>query len=372
MWAIGQRVIAEFEPELGLGVVTAILGARQIEVAFPAVDVTRRYSQQSAPLRRLVVTPGQKLRSKKGKTLTVVEIREVDGLFHFETEEGERFSEAEVDRLLEDESPAARLLNATWEHPRSFDLRRRAWGVRSESLEPEIRGLVGPRVSLLPHQLGIASEVARREYPRVLLSDEVGLGKTIEAGLIFSSLRALGRADRVLIVVPEGLQHQWLAEMYRRFNEMFSVIDETRSEQEDLSQGQSAFAMNQRIICSLQFLEQNGDRLQQAIDEDWDLLIVDEAHRLKWDEEEPSIEWDMVRLLSERAQGILLLTATPQSQGVKTQFGLLSLGAISSPRIRTRSLQDRPATAYENVPSHPGKFARESKANKKLRKSPNQ
>ena len=81
----------------------------------------------------------------------------------------------------------------------------------------------------------------------MLLADEVGLGKTIEAGLIFSSLKSLGRGERVLVLVPEALKHQWLAEMYRRFNEMFSLIDEDRSEQEELSQGTSAFAANQRI-----------------------------------------------------------------------------------------------------------------------------
>ena len=75
--------------------------------------------------------------------------------------------------------------------------------------------------------------ISKREFPRVLLADEVGLGKTIEAGLIFSSLKALGRANRVLILVPESLKHQWMAEMYRRFNEMFSVLDADRDDDEE-------------------------------------------------------------------------------------------------------------------------------------------
>jgi len=325
MWVIGQRVIAEFEPELGLGVVTALHGPRQLEVAFPEVELTRRYSQQAAPLRRLVLNPTQKFRALDGKTHTISEVREINGLFQYESESGEKIWEMELDRVLGDGTPVSRLLTSTWENPKTFDLRKEAWELRSHSLEADIRGLVGPRVTLLPHQLGIAGEVARREYPRVLLSDEVGLGKTIEAGLIFSSLRSLGRADRVLIIVPEGLQHQWLAEMYRRFNEMFSLIDEDRSEQEDISQGQSAFAMNQRIICSLPFLLEGPERLEQAMDEEWDLLIVDESHRLKWDPSEPSIEWEIIRLLSQQARGLLLLTATPQSHGAETQFGLLHL-----------------------------------------------
>ena len=81
-----------------------------------------------------------------------------------------------------------------------------------------VLGLVGARIGLIPHQLYIAAEVAGRYAPRVLLADEVGLGKTIEAGLILHRLLLTGRAERVLILVPEPLLHQWLVELRRRFN----------------------------------------------------------------------------------------------------------------------------------------------------------
>jgi ATP-dependent helicase HepA len=129
----------------------------------------------------------------------------------------------------------------------------------------------------------------------------------------------------VLVLVPESLKHQWLAEMYRRFNEMFSVLDEERSEQEEASQGSSAFQMNQRIICSLDFLLENLDRLEEASEEPWDLIIVDEAHHLQWSEGDPSAPWEVVRHLSTRTRGLLLLTATPEHRGTATEFGLLHL-----------------------------------------------
>ncbi len=325
LWIAGQRVMAELEPELGLGMVVKVVGPRLIEVIFPGVQLTRQYTQHGAPLRRLVLTPGQRVRTKKGETHTVAVLHEVKGLFKYESEAGLIFWEQDLDHLVEDETPVTSFLMGHWAHPKTFRLRERAWSLRAKSLDPDLRGLVGPRISLLPHQLSIASEIARREYPRLLLADEVGLGKTIEAGLIFSSLRALGRAKRVLVLVPEFLEHQWLAEMYRRFNEMFTLVDEDRSEQEMLSQGKSAFESNQRVICSLEFLCQNAQRLQEALEEPWDLLIVDEAHRLNWSADDASVEWEVVQLLAEQARGLLLLTATPQHHGLETQFGLLHL-----------------------------------------------
>jgi ATP-dependent helicase HepA len=89
-----------------------------------------------------------------------------------------------------------------------------------------LRGLAGARISPIPHQLYIASEVAGRWAPRVLLADEVGLGKTIEAGLILHRMLLEGRVRRVLVLVPEPLLHQWLVELLRRFNLPFALFDQ--------------------------------------------------------------------------------------------------------------------------------------------------
>lgn len=103
-------------------------------------------------------------------------------------------------------------------------MRYQTWLHQFERQQSPIKGLIGQRANLIPHQLYIAQEVGKRFAPRVLLSDEVGLGKTIEAGMILHQQIITGRASRVLIVVPENLQHQWLVEMLRRFNLRFLFL----------------------------------------------------------------------------------------------------------------------------------------------------
>lgn len=98
----------------------------------------------------------------------------------------------------------------------------------SDIQQSELWGLAGVRAQPIAHQLHIAKEVADRIAPRVLLADEVGLGKTIEAGLIIHRQLLSGRASRILLIVPETLQHQWLVEMRRRFNLDVALFDAQR------------------------------------------------------------------------------------------------------------------------------------------------
>jgi ATP-dependent helicase HepA len=324
MWIVGQRVVSEFEPELGLGLVIKVVGVRVIEVLFSKAEVSRQYAARGAPLRRLILNAGQKILSKDGSGITVVQVKEVGGLFLY-AGDGKEVWEYEISEVVDDRNTLNQFLLGQWSRHVAFDLRRASWKGRTLGVDPELRGLVGARLALIPHQLYIAAETTKREFPRCLLADEVGLGKTIEAGLIFSAMRALGRADHVLVLVPESLKHQWLAEMYRCFNEMFSVVDKDYLEQELLSQNASAFSMNQRLICPIELLVEDSERLEEALAENWDLLIVDEAHHLRWSEEEPTPEWEVTRQLSKKSRGLLLLTATPEFAGLHTKFGLLQL-----------------------------------------------
>lgn len=322
---IGQRVLAQNEPELGLGMVVAIMGKNRVEVLFSAAGVVRQYSIHSAPLQRFVLRVGQKAVNKAGESFVITKVEHSENLYCYLGTGKQEVWEYELHHQLEDLGALNQFLLGRWSQHRSYDLRLRGWQLRSQSLDPEFRGLVGARVGLLPHQLFVARQVASRELPRVLLGDEVGLGKTIEAGLIYCSLRSLGRAGRVLILVPDHLKFQWLAELYRRFSEMFTILDEDRSEQEEASQSASPFMTNQRIICSIDFLLENPERLKQAAEVAWDLLIIDEAHHLQWDEKSPSEAWVASKILADRAHGMLLLTATPRQRGLETQFGLLHL-----------------------------------------------
>ncbi len=177
---------------------------------------------------------------------------------------------------------------------------------------------------LIPHQLYIAHEVGRRHAPRVLLADEVGLGKTIEAGMIIHQQVLSGRAERILIVVPETLQHQWLVEMMRRFNLHFSIFDEERCI-EAFADAENPFDTQQYVLCSLDFLRKSRKRFEQALEGEWDLLVVDEAHHLEWSQDKPSREYQVVEGLAERTPGVLLLTATPEQLGRESHFARLRL-----------------------------------------------
>lgn len=164
-----------------------------------------------------------------------------------------------------------------------FALRYRARKFMSEQFKQAQSGLRGIRASLIPHQLYIANEVGKRHNPRVLLADEVGLGKTIEAGMIIHQQIMDGRAERVLIIVPESLQHQWLVEMLRRFNLRFSLFDDSRYS-ESLLDSDNPFETEQMIICSLDFVRKNKQRFEHLVEATWDMLVVDEAHHLVWSE----------------------------------------------------------------------------------------
>ena len=187
-----------------------------------------------------------------------------------------------------------------------------------------VRGLIGARTSHLPHQVYIANEVASRFAPRVLLADEVGLGKTIEAGMILHYQLHTARAQRVLVVVPDSLVHQWLIEMMRRFNLRFSIFDQSRYEALS-EEGGNPFEAEQLVLASLSFITSSESVTNDAVAAGWDMLIVDEAHHLHWSPEEVGHDYLVIEKLSAVAKGLLLLTATPEQVGLESHFARLRL-----------------------------------------------
>jgi ATP-dependent helicase HepA len=182
--------------------------------------------------------------------------------------------------------------------------------------------LLGSRTSLLPHQVYIANEVGQRHAPRVLLADEVGLGKTIEAGMIIHQQLLTGRASRVMVLVPPSLLHQWLVEMLRRFNLHFSLFDADRIAE---MPEENPFESEQLVLCSLELFESRPDLQAQAVAADWDLVAVDEAHHLHWSADSAGEDYLFVEALSRASAGLLLLTATPEQIGQASHFARLRL-----------------------------------------------
>ena len=320
--APGQRWISETEPELGLGIMLKV-EFKRVEVMFPAANEQRQYALASAPLRRVQLKPGEQLETHEGKELEIDEVIEREKLLIYICG-GREIKEAQLADTVSFSRPEDRLLAGRIDDLQTYDLRVDALQRQCEVLKSPVRGFVGGRVDLIPHQISIANEVSSRLAPRVLLADEVGLGKTIEACLIMHRLHLTGRADRVLILVPEPLLHQWFVELLRRFNLLFSLFDEERCQSIEVD-GENPFLDSQLVLCSVDFLDGNEKRAQQVIEAGWDLLIVDEAHHLEWTEQEASNAYQIVDSLATRTEGLLLLTATPRQLGAEGHFARLRL-----------------------------------------------
>ncbi|MDB5105209.1 MAG: SNF2-related protein [Fibrobacteres bacterium] len=320
----GQRWISDSEPELGLGIIVEI-GFREVKINFRASNVVRVYMHRNAPLRRVRLKAGDRARSNDGKVFVVKTVKEFSGLLVYHGD-GLTLKEQDLLDQMTFSDPDKRLLAGQVGKPRAFALRYNTHRFRRDMLGSRVRGLVGARMNLLEHQISIAYEVASRHVPKVLLADEVGLGKTIEAGMIFHRLFVTGQIGRVLVVAPSQLVHQWLVELYRRFNHMFTVVDEDlfRSEEKG-DQTVNPFINRQTMICSVDFLSTSGRRLKQAVESGIDLLIVDEAHHLAWSPVSKSPEYAAVEALAAVSRGLLLLTATPIQLGQTGHFGRLRL-----------------------------------------------
>lgn len=187
----------------------------------------------------------------------------------------------------------------------------------------------------LPHQLYALNRAMSRDRIRYLLADEVGLGKTIEAGLILRELKLRGMVRRILVVAPKGLVRQWQAEMRLHFGEHFQFIEpaelsafrQWRDDEENL------WRLHDQVICSLDSvkplegrrgwsLEQlstyNRERFEDLFSASWDLVIIDEAHRMGGSTDQVA-RYKLGAALAEAAPYLLLLSATPH-QGKTNQF----------------------------------------------------
>ena len=323
-WTRGQRWVSDGEPELGLGIIRKS-GDGRVEIAFPAAGEMRIYATATAPLRRVRFLPGDRIKDHSGAERIVDSVREEAGLRVYQVDGGE-IKETDLSDSISFSKPEERLFGGKLDDFGDFDLRGEALRRRAEMRRSPIRGLVGARMDLIPHQLFIADEVANRPRPRVLLADQVGLGKTIEACLILHRLILTGRAERVLVLVPEPLVHQWFVELLRRFQLSFSLYDEERCEAIEYGDPEcNPFLDSQWVLAAVGFLAGNDRRATQAREAGWDVLVVDEAHHLEWSQEAPGPAYEMVRGLAETTEGLLLLTATPQQLGPEGHFARLKL-----------------------------------------------
>jgi ATP-dependent helicase HepA len=324
LFVIGQRWISESEPELGLGTVVQT-GSGRVQVEFTSAGETRTYAADHAPLQRVRFRVGDEVITRADQKFLVKEVIERQSLLLYVGED-QQLPEAQLSDRLSLSGPQARLFAGRFDDSTTFELRRRTLELLHRWRKSPVRGFLGGRIDLIPHQLYIAQEVAHRHAARVMLSDEVGLGKTIEACLILHRLLLSGRANRILVLVPESLVHQWFVEMLRRFNVWLHIFDEERCASIEAGEpGANPFLDDQLVLASLDFLAADPRRSTQAVAAGWDVLVVDEAHHLEWSEAAPSRAYQVVEELSRRSEGLLLLTATPEQLGVESHFARLRL-----------------------------------------------
>ncbi len=323
-YAIGQRWISETEPELGLGVIRSI-SRHQLELEFPASGERRIYAAANAPIKRVAFHVGDTIQSQQGLTCVITNLSETDGRITYHATEGDIPEELLAD-TISFSKPEDRLIGGQIDLTATFNLRYETIQRLSHARQSPVVGFIGGRIDLIPHQLYIAEEVANRYLPRVLLADEVGLGKTIEACLILHRLHLTGRAQRILIVLPESLVHQWFIELLRRFNLWFTLVDASHCESAtSVDPAINPFDGEQLVICSLKTLLDAPRWAECALNSSWDLLVVDEAHHLAWTPETVSPEYTLVEGLAQKSQGLLLLTATPEQLGAEGHFARLRL-----------------------------------------------
>jgi ERCC4-related helicase len=204
--------------------------------------------------------------------------------------------------------PEHEAVSAEW-----FDLRAQALTLQIAHEQGQLLSISNSLVRLEPYQLACVNWVMQKLRQRALIADDVGLGKTIEAGLILKELAARNRADRVLFVVPAHLQKKWLRDMDRFFDIELTPADRQWVEGERRRLGEAANIWNQdqqQLVTSQAFLRQ--DEFQPGLEDAfWDVVIVDEAHKAAKRGDSPSKTARMVERVAGNSDSLLLLSATP-------------------------------------------------------------
>lgn len=337
----GQRFVSQSEPDLGLGTVAEVQG-RTVKFVFPLVGQVRLYRIDNAPVDRFILQAGETAKSEKGVSFVIESVREADDLVIYVGRGGREMKESDLTaKQMARPSDLFRALsriggkNAKTDggdvSAKAFDRRRRAMELLCKWLSSPVRGMIGPRVSMIPHQYYLCYRACSTStLPRLMLSDEVGLGKTIEAGMIWHALKARGRISRTLIIVPETLKHQWMIEMKRRFNQLFTLVDEgyIRGLFVGIDKDETKpnpFVQSNDIIVSIEFLMGQPALIEDLLKCTWDMTIIDEAHHLVCEDGFTSHEYMLANAVLAKSKGVLLLTGTPLQLHPESQFNRLKM-----------------------------------------------
>ena len=298
-WTTGDYLTHRFNPELGIGCVTALEG-RALVVAFPHSDTQLRLAASTDALLPVNLAPGRPVRITATEEETTVVATLADGtlrLANGRTEPSHALWPLELEGAL-----LERLALGDLDEVDDFVTRLDILHLLSLREADGLGSFLGGRVRLFPHQLHVAERASTSDPVRWLLADEVGLGKTIEASLILNRLVHTGRVERCLVVAPDALTVQWLGELWRKYHQVFT------------------------LLIALEMLTERPRLTAQAVKAGIDLLVVDEAQRLRRPKGHPGEPpWRAVAPIAALGRHVLLLSATPLEDDAHGFFRLLQL-----------------------------------------------
>ena len=269
-----------------------------------------------------------------GKMVRIVDVQQVFGMTTYKVYESDTSKVYNVSERALKEDNSDSLVSA------SFSRFAAVWSrVRNELASGTVLD-VSESVIPLPHQKYALERALATNEVRYMLADEVGLGKTIEAGLIIKELETRGLIERVLVVCPTGLMTQWEAEMKEKFGETFTIVQPDEYETfKKVSSDQNVFSNFTHVISPMDAIkpleervgwnqerinQYNRDRIEAVISGGWDLIIIDEAHRVAGQTSDVA-RHKLGLMLSQASPHLLLLTATPHSGKTEPFLRLMRL-----------------------------------------------
>jgi len=324
-WQTGDRLIHRLNTDLGPGRVTAVAG-RTLSVVFPLSGTSLRLTADPEALAPLVLRAGQRVVVEGDGSRGRLEKEREDGQGRLE--DGRILPAASLWPVAVGISPLERLAAGDIDDVEDFANRLDALLLQRIRAARGLGSFLGGRIRLFPHQLYAAEQATRADPVRWLLADEVGLGKTVEACLVLNRLLHTGRAERVLVVAPATLTVQWLGELWRKYHQVFVLLDDDRLQDVAREYGRdfNPFDAYRRVVVSMEDLVANPRLSEQAVAASVDLLVVDEAHHLRRPRGHPgNPPWRAVAPMAARNKHVLLLTATPLEEDAHGFLRLVQL-----------------------------------------------
>ncbi len=304
---------------------TALEG-RVLVVEFPRANTTLRFAASAPALVGVDLSAGRPVRITTTSEETTIKSQLQDG--RFKLVNGRTVSADALWPLELEGALLERLAVGDLDDVEDFVTRMNILHLLGLREADGLGSFLGGRVRLFPHQLHVAERASVSDPVRWLLADEVGLGKTIEASLILNRLVHLGKVTRCLVVAPDTLTVQWLGELWRKYHQVFTLLDADRLADvaKDFGAGFNPFELHRRSVISIEMLIERPELTGQAVKAGIDLLVVDEAQRLRRPPGHPGEPaWRAVAPIAAAGRHVLLLSATPLEDDAHGFFRLLQL-----------------------------------------------